>query len=68
MQVEALLPIVECRDVIVWGTGEDELGAYRDAMSQHWLSIETTQTGDEIAATCNLIVTATPSHTPLLRA
>ncbi len=24
--------------------------------------------GDEIAATCNLIVTATPSHTPLLRA
>ena len=68
MQVEALLPIVECRDVIVWGTGEDELGAYRDAMSQHGLSIETTQTGDEIAATCNLIVTATPSHTPLLRA
>jgi ornithine cyclodeaminase len=25
-------------------------------------------TSDEIAATCNLIVTATPSHTPLLRA
>jgi ornithine cyclodeaminase len=68
MQVEALLPIVDCRDVIVWGTGEEELEAYREAMSKHGLSIQTTLTGDEIAATCNLIITATPSHTPLLRA
>jgi len=68
MQVEALLPIVDCRDVIVWGTGEEELEAYREVMSKHGLSIQTTLTGDEIAATCNLIVTATPSHTPLLRA
>ncbi|MCW8983839.1 MAG: hypothetical protein OQK55_00740, partial [Thermoanaerobaculales bacterium] len=67
MQVEALLPIVDCRDVVVWGTGEEELEAYREAMSGHGLSIETTLTGDEIAATCNLIVTATPSHDPLLR-
>jgi ornithine cyclodeaminase len=68
MQVEALLPVVDCRDVIVWGTGEEELEAYREAMSKHGLSIQTTLTADEIAATCNLIVTATPSHTPLLRA
>jgi len=66
MQVEALLPIVDCRDVIVWGTGEEELEAYREAMSKHGLSIQTTLTGDEIAATCNLIVTSTPSHEPLL--
>jgi ornithine cyclodeaminase len=68
MQVEALLPIVNCRDVIVWGTGKEELEAYREAMSGHGLSIQTTLTGEEIAATCNLIITATPSHTPLLRA
>ena len=68
MQVEALLPIVDCRDVIVWGTGEEEVEAYREAMSALGLSIETTLTGDEIGATCNLIVTATPSHNPLLRA
>jgi ornithine cyclodeaminase len=68
MQVEALLPIVDCRDVIVWGTGEVELEAYRAAMSAHGLSIETTLNGDEVAATCNLIITATPSHSPLLRA
>jgi ornithine cyclodeaminase len=68
MQVEALLPIVDCRDLIVWGTGEEELDAYREAMAGHGLAIETTLTGDEIPATCNLIVTATPSHDPLLRA
>lgn len=67
MQVEALLPIVDCRDVVVWGTGDEELQAYREAMSGHGLDIQTTQNGDEIAATCNLIVTATPSHDPLLR-
>jgi len=68
MQVEALLPIVDCRDLIVWGTGEEELEAYRAAMSGHGLSIETTLTSDEIAATCNLIITSTPSDKPLLRA
>ncbi|MFH1765144.1 MAG: ornithine cyclodeaminase family protein [Gemmatimonadota bacterium] len=68
MQVEALLPIVDCREVVVWGTSEEELEAYREAMSGHGLEIETTMTSDEIPATCNLIVTATPSHTPLLRA
>jgi len=68
MQVEALLPIVDCRDLLVWGTGQGELDAYREAMSAHGLDIRTTLTGDEVAATCNLIVTATPSHKPLLRA
>jgi len=68
MQVEALLPIVDCREVIVWGTGEEELEAYCHAMSGLGLEIQSTLHSDEIAATCNLIVTATPSRTPLLRA
>ena len=68
MQVEALLPIVDCRKVVVWGRSEEELEAYREAMSGHRLDIQTTLTGDEIAESCNLIVTSTPSHTPLLRA
>jgi ornithine cyclodeaminase len=68
MQVEALLPIIDCREVVVWGTSEEEVAAYQEAMSGHGLDIQTTLTSDEIADTCNLIVTATPSHTPLLRA
>jgi ornithine cyclodeaminase len=66
MQVEALLPIIDCRDVIVWGTNQVELDAYRESMGGHGLTIQTTRSADEIAATCNLIVTATPSHQPLL--
>jgi ornithine cyclodeaminase len=66
MQVEALLPIVDCREVLVWGTGEEELETYREAMSGRGLEIQTTLHSDEVAATCNLIVTATPSHHPLL--
>jgi ornithine cyclodeaminase len=68
MQVEALLPITTCREVVVWGVDEQELEAYREAMSPHGLNIQTTLTGDEIPATCNLIITATPSHEPLLKA
>ncbi len=68
MQVEALLPIVDCREVVVWGRREEGLKAYREAMSGHGLEIKTTTSSDEVAATCNLIVTATPSHAPLLRA
>ena len=67
MQVEALLPVVDCRKVMVWGTSEEELEAYREAMRGHGLEIHTTLACDEIAATCSLIVTATPSHVPLLR-
>jgi ornithine cyclodeaminase len=66
MQVEALLPITDCRDVIARGRGGEQLEAYRDAMSAHGLSIESTLNGEEVAATCNLIITATPTHTPLL--
>jgi ornithine cyclodeaminase len=68
MQVEALLPIVDCREAIVWGTEQGELDAYREAMAPHDLAIETTLNGEEIADSCNLIVTATPAHAPLLRA
>jgi ornithine cyclodeaminase len=68
MQVQALLPVVECKEVVVWGTGQEQLEAYREAMSGHGLEIQTTLSSEEVAATCNLIVTATPSHTPLLRA
>lgn len=68
MQVKDLLPIVDCRDVIVWGRGEEEFEAYREAMSGLGLEIQTTEDPSEIAATCNLIVTSTPSRSPLLRA
>jgi len=67
MQLEYLKPIVNCRDAVVWGITPEELDAYKKDMEALGFTIQTTQNAEDIAATCNLIVTATPSKAPLLR-
>jgi ornithine cyclodeaminase len=68
MQLEHLRPIVDCKDVIVWGLNQEELDAYKMDMESLGFSIQTTMNSEDIASSCNLIVTATPSKSPLLRA
>lgn len=68
MQLEYLKPIVNCKDVIVWGINQQEVDAYKANMEPLGYSIQTTLDATDIAADCNLIVTATPSKTPLLQA
>jgi len=62
-----LKPVVNCKDVIVWGLHQEELDAYQDAMRLHGFQVQTTLDPGQIAANCNLIVTATPSQAPLLQ-
>lgn len=68
MQLEYLKPTVDCDDVIVWGINQQELNDYKKAVEPLGCNIQTTQDAEDVAATCNLIVTATPSKSPLLRA
>jgi len=68
MQLEYLKSTVDCDDVIVWGINQQELNDYKKAVAPLGCSIQTTQDAEDIAATCNLIVTATPSKSPLFRA
>jgi ornithine cyclodeaminase len=68
MQLEYLRSTVDCDDVIVWGINQQELNDYKKAVAPLGCNIQTTQEAEDIAATCNLIVTATPSKSPLLRA
>ena len=68
MQLEYLKPIVNCKDVIVWGINQQEVDAYKANMEPFGYSVQTTLDATDIAADCNLIVTATPSKTPLLQA
>lgn len=68
MQLEYLKPIVNCKDVIVWGINQQEVDAYKANMEPLGYSVQTTLDATDIAADCNLIVTATPSKTPLLQA
>jgi ornithine cyclodeaminase len=66
LQLEYLKSVTDCRDVLVWGRGEEQTARYQTAMSAHGFQIETTLNTADIGANCNLIVTTTPSHTPLL--
>jgi ornithine cyclodeaminase len=68
MQLEYLKPILGCRDAIVWGLNEKELDEYKKDMEPLGFNIRTTLSAGDIARNCNLIVTATPSTSPLLSA
>jgi len=68
MQLEYLKPVVNCQDVMVWGLSQDELDAYVEKMAPKGYNIQTTLNAADIAHSCNLIVTATPSKKPLLTA
>ena len=68
LQLEYLEAVTSCKDVTVWGINQQELDVYVAAMRPRGYSIKTTLEPAEVAAECNLIVTATPSKEPLLQA
>ena len=68
MQLECLRYVRDVRDVTVWGIDQEELDRYQADMEAKGFRVRTTLDGEEVAANCNLIVTATPSCKPLLAA
>ena len=68
MQVEYLAPVIDCKEVMVWGMNQNELDDYKKDMEPLGYRVKTTLSTEDIAAHCNLIVTATPSKSPLLSA
>ena len=67
LQVEYLKPIFGCKDVIVWGVNQEEVDAYKKYMESRGYNVQTTLESNDIASSCNFIVMATPSKTPLLQ-
>ena len=68
LQLEYLRHVRDVREAVVWGIDRPELERYRQDMEAQGFAVRTTMDAEEIAATCTLIVTATPSGKPLLRA
>ena len=68
LQLEYLRQVRDVREAVVWGIDGPELERYRQDMEAQGFAVRTTMDAEEIAATCTLIVTATPSCKPLLRA
>jgi len=66
MQLEYLAPVINCKEVMVWGMNQNELDEYIKDMEPLGYRVRTTLSTEDIAAHCNLIVTATPSKSPLL--
>lgn len=66
MQLEHLAPVTACRDVLVWGRGDEQLRRYRSDMETAGYDVETTRDAAAVLARCNLVVTATPAEEPLL--
>lgn len=68
MQVEYLQPHVDCRQIVVWGRTPSHLERYKSEMEAKGYVVKTTVNAAEVAALCNLIITATPSKKPLISA
>jgi ornithine cyclodeaminase len=66
LQLSYLKRVTACRNVLVWGRGDEQLSDYRSEMEDEGFAVETTQDAPTILRTCNLVVTATPATAPLL--
>jgi ornithine cyclodeaminase len=66
LQLRYLKEVTSCRDVLAWGRTPRNLSRYREEMSLEGFSVEITTDIHRVAAACNLIVTTTPSASPLL--
>ena len=67
MQISYLSDLIKCKNVKVWGRADKSVEKYIEDMSLSGWNVDRARTTDEIAATCDLIITATPSKEPLLK-
>lgn len=68
MQLRFLKPFTPCRKVMVWGINPEECNNYKKDMESVGFQVDVCLDPAQIAAKCNLIVTATPSKDALLMA
>jgi ornithine cyclodeaminase len=68
LQLTYLASIVPCRSVMVWGISDRELESYASETSDLGYDVRTTREAQQVPESCKLIVTATPSKSPLLKA
>lgn len=66
MQVEYLKSVVDCRNIMVWGASQDKFDTYKRDMEKLGFSVQTTLEAREVTEKCRLIITSTPSQTPLI--
>jgi ornithine cyclodeaminase len=68
MQLKWLKGILPCRKALVWSPDKEEWDPYKADMEAEGFAVESTGDVARITDQCRLIVTTTPSKTPLLMA
>jgi ornithine cyclodeaminase len=68
LQVEYLKAVTDCRKVVVWGRENTDFDSYQHEMEAKGYSVETTTDAEYVTRQCNLVITATPSRSPLIQA
>jgi ornithine cyclodeaminase len=68
LQLLHLGRVIHCREVLVWGRGQEQLMCYRNEIEEHGFTVETTMDAADLLRSCNVVVTTTPSTGPLLHA
>jgi ornithine cyclodeaminase len=66
LQLSYLREVTRCRSALVWGRSLESLNRFQTEMAKEGFSLQVTQDLEAVTSTCNLIVTTTPSETPLL--
>ena len=66
LQLEYLGPVIDCREVLVWGRDQGRLNACVEDMAKFDFAVAATMDAEEITESCNLIVTTTASTAPIL--
>ena len=68
MQVSFLQAVTDCRKVHAWGRTPEHAALYRQDLQDEGFEVVLEETPAQVAAAANLIVSTTPSSTPLLQA
>ncbi len=68
LQLEYLMPVVDCRDVLVCGRTPDHLAACAGDLVGMGFRVQTTTAPADRGPACNLIVTTTAASEPLIHA
>lgn len=66
LQLRYLKNIFSCKDVIVYGKNDHHLSQFNIEMEHNGFQIKTTKNIEEVTSSCNLLITTTPSTSPLL--
>jgi len=68
LQLEMLKNVTECREAVVWGRNATKKEQYKLEMTAHGFSVDTVARIEDLAESCNLIVTTTSAREPLIHA